>query len=114
MLPKGSVAFYNFSSVGQNFVDNFASGADYVDAVIPYLTFINGDTAFAVADNRLVIYSGDQRPKSTADVSLEEEIQSIFYNENLHRSGIPRHNRCRKTIAWISIILRNRSHLPVL
>ena len=67
---KSSVAFYNFSSVGQNFVDNFASGADYVDAVIPYLTFINGDTAFAVADNRLVIYSGDQRPKSTADVSL--------------------------------------------
>lgn len=79
---KSSVAFYNFSSVGQNFVDNFASGADYVDAVIPYLTFINGDTAFAVADNRLVIYSGDQRTKSTADVSLEEEIQSIFYNEN--------------------------------
>jgi len=79
---KSSVAFYNFSSVGQNFVDNFVSGADYVDAVIPYLTFINGDTAFAVADNRLVIYSGDQRPKSTADVSLEEEIQSIFYNEN--------------------------------
>ena len=78
MLPKAVLRFYNFSSVGQNFVDNFASGADYVDAVIPYLTFINGDTAFAVADNRLVIYSGDQRPKSTADVSLEEEIQSSF------------------------------------
>nr|WP_308628626.1 DUF5711 family protein [uncultured Eisenbergiella sp.] len=78
---KSSVAFYNFSSVGQNFVDNFASGADYVDAVIPYITFLSKDTAFAVADNRLVLYGGDQRPKSTADVLLDEEIQSVFYNE---------------------------------
>lgn len=78
---KSSVAFYNFSSVGQNFVDNFASGADYVDAVIPYITFLGKDTAFAVADNRLVLYGGDQRPKSTADVLLDEEIQSVFYNE---------------------------------
>lgn len=79
---KSSVAFYNFSSVGQNFVDNFASGADYVDAVIPYITFLSKDTAFAVADNRLVLYGGDQRPKSTADVLLDEEIQSVFYNES--------------------------------
>ena len=78
---KSSVAFYNFSSVGQNFVDNFASGADYADAVIPYINFMDSDTAFAVADNRLVFYSGDQRPKSIADVLLDEEIQSIFYNE---------------------------------
>ena len=77
---KSSVAFYNFSSVGQNFVDNFASGADYVDAVIPYITFLSNDTAFAVADNRLVIYSGDQRPKSSADVFLDGEIQSVFYS----------------------------------
>ena len=79
---KSSVAFYNFSSVGQNFVDNFASGADYADAVVPYITFMDNDTSFAVADNRLVIYSGDQIPKSTADVLLDEEIQSVFYNEN--------------------------------
>lgn len=79
---KSSVAFYNFSSVGQNFVDNFASGADYADAVIPYITFMDNDSAFAVADNRLVFYSGDQRPKSSADVLLDEEAQSVFYNEN--------------------------------
>ena len=45
---KSSVAFYNFSSVGQNFVDNFASGADYVDAVIPYITFLSNDTAVTI------------------------------------------------------------------
>ncbi len=79
---KSSVAFYNFSSVGQNYVDNFASGADYVDTVVPYITFIDNSTAFAVADNRLMIYTGDQRPKSSADVFLDEEVQSVFYNES--------------------------------
>lgn len=79
---KSSVAFYNFSSVGQNYVDNFASGADYADSVMPYLAFMDDNTAFAVGDNRLVIYSGDQRPKSSAEVFLDDEIQSVFYNEN--------------------------------
>lgn len=79
---KSSVAFYNFSSVGQNYVDNFVSGSDYADAVIPFLAFLNNDTSFAVADNRLVIYGGGQRPKSVTDVLLNEEIQSIFYNES--------------------------------
>ena len=79
---KSSVAFYNFSSVGQNYVDNFVSGSDYADAVIPFLAFLNNDTSFAVADNRLVIYGGGQRPKSVADVLLNEEIQSTFYNES--------------------------------
>ena len=78
---RSSVAFYNFSSVGQNYVDNFASGADYADAVIPYLNFMDNDISFAVADNRLIIYTGDQRPKSAVDVLLDEEIQSVFYNE---------------------------------
>ena len=79
---KSSVAFYNFSSVGQNYVDNFVSGSDYADAVIPLLAFLNNDTSFAVADNRLVIYCCGQRPKSVADVLLNEEIQSVFYNES--------------------------------
>ena len=77
---KSSVAFYNFSAIGQNYVDNFVSGSDYADAVIPFLAFLDNDTSFAVADNRLVIYGGGQRPKSAADVLLNEEIQSVFYN----------------------------------
>ena len=77
---KSSVAFYNFSAVGQNYVDNFVSGSDYADAVIPFLAFLDNDTSFAVADNRLVVYGGGQRPKSVADVLLNEEIQSVFYN----------------------------------
>ncbi len=79
---KSSVAFYNFSSVGQNFVDNFASGADFADAVVPYLSYMNDDTAFAVADDRLIFFTGDQRPRNTAVEFLEEEIQGVYHSEN--------------------------------
>ena len=40
---KSSVAFYNFSAVGQNYVDNFVSGSDYADAVIPFLAVLDND-----------------------------------------------------------------------
>ena len=79
---KSSVAFYNFSAVRQNYGDKFVRGSDYANAVIPFLGFLDNETSFAVADNRLVIYGGGQRPKSTADVLLNEEIQSVFYNSS--------------------------------
>ena len=33
---KTSVAFYNFGAVGQNNTDNYVSGYDYVDTVVPF------------------------------------------------------------------------------
>lgn len=111
---KSSVAFYNFSSVGQNFVDNFASGADYVDAVIPYITFLSNDTAFAVADNRLVIYSGDQRPKSSADVFLDGEIQERILQRKLYRTRFPGYHRPGKIPPGCLQYIRHGSNLPIL
>ncbi len=79
---KSSVAFYNFGSVGQNSIDNTVSGYDYADAIVPYLSFLNPTTVFAVADNRLMFYSGAQKPTSSAEKILNEEIQGVYYNEN--------------------------------
>lgn len=78
---SSNVAFYNFSDVGQNYTDNLVGGYGYADAVVPFVTFMNSQTVFAVADNRLMIYQGVEIPKNTADVVLQEEVQSIFYNE---------------------------------
>ena len=77
---SSNVAFYNFSEVGQNYTDNLVGGYGYADAVVPFITFMNDQTVFAVADNRLMIYQGAEIPKNTADVVLQEEVQSIFYN----------------------------------
>lgn len=76
---KSSVAFYNFGDVGQNEIDNYASGYDYIDTVIPRLEFINSSTAFALGDNRFNVYKGSQKPTSAFEVILNEEVQSVFY-----------------------------------
>ena len=79
---KSSVAFYNFGEVGQNETDNYVSGYDYLNTVIPYVRFMDNDSAFAVSDDRIVFFAGAERPTNIASNLLEEEIQSIYYNEN--------------------------------
>lgn len=79
---KSSVAFYNFGEVGKNETDNYVSGYDYLNTVIPYVRFMDNDSAFAVSDDRIVFFSGAERPTNIASNLLEEEIQSIYYNEN--------------------------------
>lgn len=79
---SSNVAFYNFSSVGQNYTDNLVGGYGYADAVVPFIAFMNDETVFAVADNRLMLYEGNQTPVNVADVLISEEIQGIYYNQN--------------------------------
>ncbi len=78
---KSSVAFYNFGEVGQDKIDNYVSGYDYIDAVVPIVHFMNDSTAFAVADSRLMLYHGNQIPSSAAEILLDREIQAVYYNE---------------------------------
>ena len=68
--------------MGDNYQDNLVSGFSYHDAVVPMVRFLNDETSFAVADNRLMIYSGKQIPASTKEIILLEEIQSVFYGGN--------------------------------
>ena len=75
---KSSIAFYNFSDVGQNSVDRLVSGNEYADTVIPYVGFLGKDSAFAVGNNRLSFYSGTEKPVSVAEKLLNEEIQAVY------------------------------------
>lgn len=79
---KSKVAFYNFGQVGKNESDNFVSGYNYADAVVPYAGFMNSSTAFAVADDRIMFYSGSQIPTSAAEKLFDEEVQGVYYNSN--------------------------------
>lgn len=76
------VAFYNFGQVGQNVVDNLVSGYDYVNHVTPRVQFMDNATAFALADDRLVIYQGEQKPIPIKEILLSQEVQSLYYSEN--------------------------------
>ncbi len=79
---KTSVAFFNFGSVGQNSIDNYASGYDYPQVVVPFVQFMNGETAFAVSDDRIMFYKGSQKPISQAENLLgNEEVRSVYFND---------------------------------
>lgn len=78
---ESSIGFYNFASVGQNYTDNLVSGYGYAGAVVPMVNFMGNDTAFAVADNRLMFFRGRQKPESLSENMISDEIQSVFYDE---------------------------------
>ena len=76
---KTSVAFFNFGSVGQNSIDNYASGYDYPGVVVPYVQFINGNTAFALSDDRIMFYAGDQKPVSKSESLMgDEQVRAVY------------------------------------
>lgn len=78
---SSSVAYYNFGAVGQNEVDNLVSGYNYSDTVVSYVEFMNENTSFAVGDNRLEIFRGDQKPENAFELLIQDEIESVFNNE---------------------------------
>jgi hypothetical protein len=79
---SSSIGFYNFSSVGQNYTDNLVSAYGYSEAVVPIVRFMGDNTVFAVADNRLMFYQGKQKPENIADILINEDIVSVFYDDS--------------------------------
>ena len=80
-VVKTSVVFYNFGPVGENQSDYLVSAYSYSDLIVPKVQFMNNDTAFAVGDSRLMIYTGSQKPVTVGEYLYEEEIQSVFYSD---------------------------------
>lgn len=78
---KSSVAFYNFSGVGQNSIDRLVSGNEYADTVIPYIGFLGKDSAYAVGNSRISFYGGEEKPVSIAEKLLSEEIRAVYAGE---------------------------------
>ncbi len=86
-----SVAFYNFGGVGQNEIENYVSGYNYPDTIFPVLKFLNDSRAVAVGSDRLVFYSGNEKPESLSENAVNEEIQGLYFGDNktalVYRSG---------------------------
>lgn len=78
---KSNVVFYNFGPVGENMSDHIVSIYTYTDTLIPEIHFINDETAFAVGDNRLTVFKGNQTPVDGAGHIFDKEIQAVFYGD---------------------------------
>ncbi len=78
---RNSVTFYNFGGIGENTSDHIVSSYDYADAVVPIIGFMNSDTCFALADNRLMFFTGSKKPVSSSDTLINENIVGVYYGD---------------------------------
>ena len=53
----------------------------YTDMLVPYVQFMNDETAFAVGDGRLMIYSGGYKPENKGEFLYDEEVKSVFFSD---------------------------------
>lgn len=79
-LVETRIAFYNFGAVGANMTDYKVNAYTYKDTVVPHFEFLDGETVVAVADDRLIIYKGGQKPAEQAQHFIADEILSIYQN----------------------------------
>ena len=78
---KTVIAFYNFGIVGQNSIDKIVSSYAYTDMVIPQIRYLSEDTMVAFGDNRVILFTGAQKPAEAKSIELKEEVKSIFYDD---------------------------------
>lgn len=78
---KSSVAFYNFGDVGKNSTNNYVSGYDYLDVIVPFERFLDNRSLFAVSDDRIMFYGGAQKPVSISESLISDSVQSVYYGE---------------------------------
>lgn len=81
---ENSLVFYNFSEVGQNYIEQLVGGysrKELGDVLIPEVAFVDNTTICAFADSKLIFFKMKEIPELTGSVEMEKEIHSVFYNE---------------------------------
>ncbi len=77
------VAFYNFGDVGKNVSEHLVSSYNYDNSVAPFVQFMSADKAFSVSTDKIMFYSGAQKPEKQAEEVIEDdEIRSVRYNDS--------------------------------
>lgn len=75
------LAFYNFSSVGENKEDRLVASRILKGMVMPEVNYMDGTHCFALGAGMLLIYEGMQIPELTREIELEKEVLSVFHSE---------------------------------
>jgi hypothetical protein len=78
---KSTITFYNFGSVGQNEINNNVGVYSYADTLIPEIEYLSDERMIAVADNEIILFSGEQKPQADSQIFLSGDLESIVYDE---------------------------------
>ena len=76
------VAVYNFDNVGENYVDHLVFAKNYSDYMIPEVHYFNDSALVAVGDGVLGFYYGKQIPELVQEITMEDQIESVFYGKD--------------------------------
>ncbi len=79
-ITESRVAFYNFGEVGQNYTDQFMSSFIYRE-IVPELHYMNSSVAMGISNERLMIYSGSEKPAVLKEVLLNEKVQGVYWGD---------------------------------
>lgn len=80
---QNNLAAYNFGDVGQNSnADRMVGGYKFDEEVVPKVEFVDNDTVVAFGTNTISIYSMKEKPSEKAELKFEQEIRSVFYNQD--------------------------------
>lgn len=78
---KSRVVYYNFAEAGEEKENHQVSVEEYGDSVMPEIFFLGADTSVVVGDHSFVIYEGREVPKKKKEVSLTQEVRSVFHTD---------------------------------
>lgn len=81
-IPETQIAFYNWSSIGQNQMDNMVNSYTLEDTIAPQVEYLSKTQCLAFRDDGFTVYEGQQIPKQEAEVNEKKEIISAFYNSS--------------------------------
>lgn len=78
---KSRVIYYNFGETGQERTDNIVMSEEYDNTVMAEIFFMGDARSIVVGDDRFVIYRGKEVPEKQKEITLDQEIQSVFHSD---------------------------------
>lgn len=76
------LVFYDFTSAGKAEEDNIVATHTYIGTLIPKVEYLKNDKAIALGDSKIVIFNNNLRATVVKEISSEEEMKSVFYNDD--------------------------------
>lgn len=76
-----TISFYNFGSVGQSEIDNNVGIYTLEGVLVPEIEYVSNSRMIGMGTGKLFVFEGSQKPELAAEIEIQEEILSFFYNE---------------------------------
>lgn len=75
------VCYYNFGEKGAEKTDHLMMEKEYQGSILASGFFVDESVSAVVGDQSLTLFDGKSTPKEVTEISVKEEIQSVFHSE---------------------------------